>query len=144
MWKFRTMKVETDEGEHARYVASLNGSGAKLKKLNLDARLIPCGGWLRASGLDELPQLINVLRGEMSLIGPRPDVLDVEDYHPSQRRRFDVVPGITGLWQVSGKNELTFEEMLELDAAYVERRSLRLDLVILLKTIPVVLRMNTG
>ncbi|MGD9854410.1 MAG: sugar transferase [Planctomycetaceae bacterium] len=144
MWKFRTMTVETDQNEHALYVASLTDSGTPLKKLDVRARLIPCGGLLRATAIDELPQLFNVLCGEMSLIGPRPDVLELEDYRPWQRRRFAVLPGISGLWQVSGKNELTFEEMLQLDVQYVELRSFRLDLSILLRTIPVVLRLNTG
>ena len=144
MWKFRTMTVETNQDDHMRYVSSLTDSGAKLTKLDVRSRLIPGGSILRACAIDELPQLINVLRGDMSLIGPRPDVLDIGDYRPWQRRRFDVVPGITGLWQVSGKNELTFDEMLELDVAYVDRRSFWLDVSILLRTIPVVLRMNTG
>ncbi len=140
MWKFRTMTVETDPAEHARYVASLAGNpDAVLSKLDAPAGLIPYGGLLRTCALDELPQLFNVLRGEMSLVGPRPDVLEAEEYRPWQRRRFDVVPGISGLWQVSGKNELTFDQMLELDVQYVEQRSLRLDLSILLRTVPVVL-----
>lgn len=144
MWKFRTMNTETDQNEHINYVASLAGSSAPLQKMDHRSRYIFGAGWLRALSLDELPQLVNVLRGEMSLIGPRPDVLDVAKYAPWQRRRFDVVPGITGLWQVSGKNRLTFEEMLELDVRYVELRSPWLDTAILLKTIPVVLRLNVG
>jgi lipopolysaccharide/colanic/teichoic acid biosynthesis glycosyltransferase len=139
MWKFRTMKVETDPLKHARHVASLARSAAPLKKLDTPAQLIPGGALIRAMGLDELPQLFNVLRGEMSLVGPRPDVLELDEYTPQQRRRFEVVPGITGLWQVSGKNQLTFDEMLRLDATYVERRSFWLDLLILAKTIPVIL-----
>ncbi len=140
MWKYRTMAAETDPAEHARYVASLAGDpGAVLTKLDAPAGLIPCGALLRTCALDELPQLFNVLRGEMSLVGPRPDVLEAGEYRPWQRRRFDVVPGISGLWQVSGKNELTFDEMLELDVQYVEQRSLWLDLSILLRTVPVVL-----
>ncbi|MBX3439717.1 MAG: sugar transferase [Planctomycetaceae bacterium] len=144
MWKFRTLTTETDPNEHLRYVASLTDSAGPLKKLDLHSRLIPGGGLLRATAIDELPQLFNVLRGEMSLIGPRPDVLEVAEYRPWQRRRFAVVPGLSGLWQVSGKNELTFDEMLELDVRYVDQRSVMLDFTILLKTIPVVLRMTKG
>ncbi len=120
------------------------GRVPRYRKWITAAVISTAAGWLRALSLDELPQLVNVLRGEMSLIGPRPDVLEVTNYALWQRRRFDVVPGITGLWQVSGKNKLTFDEMLELDVRYVERRSLRLDTAILLKTIPVVLRLNVG
>jgi lipopolysaccharide/colanic/teichoic acid biosynthesis glycosyltransferase len=94
---------------------------------------------MRATGIDELPQLFNVLRGEMSLIGPRPDVIPYDNYTPWQQRRFDVLPGITGLWQVSGKNSATFEEMIRSDIEYIRRRSLWLDLQILLKTVPVIL-----
>jgi lipopolysaccharide/colanic/teichoic acid biosynthesis glycosyltransferase len=139
MWKFRTMKVGTDPLKHARHVASLARSATPLKKLDAPAELIPGGALIRAVGLDELPQLFNVLRGEMSLVGPRPDVLELNEYTPQQRQRFEVVPGITGLWQVSGKNQLTFDEMLRLDATYVEHRSFWLDLLILAKTIPVVM-----
>lgn len=144
MWKFRTMTADTDEREHALYVSSLKDSAGPLRKMDVRSRLIPGGALLRATALDELPQLINVLKGEMSLVGPRPDVLELEDYRPWQRRRFAVLPGISGLWQVSGKNKLTFDEMLQLDLQYVERRSFRLDVLILLRTIPVVLRLNTG
>ena len=92
---------------------------------------------MRATGLDELPQLINVLRGEMSLVGPRPCIpYEYELYEPWQRRRFDAVPGLTGLWQVSGKNRTTFDQMIQLDIEYSERLSLWLDLKIILKTFP--------
>jgi lipopolysaccharide/colanic/teichoic acid biosynthesis glycosyltransferase len=105
-----------------------------------DSRLIP-GGWLiRASGLDELPQIINVLRGEMSLIGPRPCVpYEFEKYLPWQRERFNAVPGLTGLWQVSGKNRTTFEEMIRLDIQYSRNVSLWMDLKIILLTVPALL-----
>jgi lipopolysaccharide/colanic/teichoic acid biosynthesis glycosyltransferase len=105
-----------------------------------DSRLIP-GGWLiRAAGLDELPQIINVLRGEMSLIGPRPCVpYEYEKYLPWQRERFNAVPGLTGLWQVSGKNRTTFEEMIRLDIQYSWNVSLQLDLKIILLTAPALL-----
>jgi lipopolysaccharide/colanic/teichoic acid biosynthesis glycosyltransferase len=94
---------------------------------------------LRDYGIDELPQLINVLIGEMSLVGPRPDVVPFHRYERWHRRRFDVLPGITGLWQVRGKNRTTFSQMMQLDLTYVRRRSLWLDLSILFWTIPALL-----
>jgi lipopolysaccharide/colanic/teichoic acid biosynthesis glycosyltransferase len=94
---------------------------------------------LRASGLDELPQLINVLRGEMSVVGPRPCIrYEYELYEPWQRARFNAVPGLTGLWQVSGKNRTTFEEMVRLDIEYAQHRTLWMDLKIILKTLPAI------
>jgi lipopolysaccharide/colanic/teichoic acid biosynthesis glycosyltransferase len=98
------------------------------------------GRWLRTSSMDELPQLFNVLRGEMSLVGPRP-VLPWEAalFSPRHHERFQVRPGITGLWQISGRNQLTMTEALDLDVRYVHEQRLRLDLAILLRTIPVVL-----
>jgi lipopolysaccharide/colanic/teichoic acid biosynthesis glycosyltransferase len=106
-----------------------------------DSRLIP-GGWiLRASGLDELPQVINVLRGEMSMVGPRPCLpYEYDRYLPWQRDRFAAVPGLTGLWQVSGKNRTTFEEMIRLDIEYARRQSWWLDLKIMLLTVPALLQ----
>ena len=102
--------------------------------------LIPFGRLLRAAGLDELPQLINVLRGEMSLVGPRPCLPGEYDrYLPWQRERFRTLPGLTGLWQVSGKNRTTFNEMIDFDIQYVRTQSPWLDLKIMLKTIPVVM-----
>ena len=92
---------------------------------------------LRATGLDELPQMLNVLRGEMSLVGPRPCIpYEFEMYEPWQRRRFDAAPGLTGLWQVSGKNRTTFAQMVHLDIEYSQRSNLGLDLKIILKTVP--------
>jgi lipopolysaccharide/colanic/teichoic acid biosynthesis glycosyltransferase len=114
-------------------------SDAPLRKIDGELAIIRGGAMLRKLGLDELPQLINVLKGEMSLVGPRPDVLPMESYQSWQRDRFHVLPGITGLWQVSGKNHTTFSQMIRLDIAYVRQRSPWLDLVILLKTIPAVL-----
>ena len=89
--------------------------------------------------LDEFPQLLNVLQGNMSLVGPRPDVLRLDDYEPWHLRRFEVLPGMTGLWQVSGKNRLTHDEMVALDIEYIETRSLRKDLMILARTVFVLL-----
>jgi exopolysaccharide production protein ExoY len=102
-----------------------------------DPRVIPLGSVLRATGLDELPQLINVLRGEMSIVGPRPCVAyEYAMYEAWQKRRFDAVPGLTGLWQVSGKNRTTFHQMINLDIEYSERANLWLDLKIIFKTVP--------
>ena len=104
-----------------------------------DPRLIPLGSVVRVSGLDELPQLINVLRGEMSLVGPRPCIpYECDAYEPWHWRRFDAVPGLTGLWQVSGKNRTTFDEMVHLDIAYSERLSLLTDFKIIVRTLPAI------
>lgn len=140
MWKFRTMMPGADTSVHDAHLADLIEGNKVLTKLDAhgDSRLIPMGRILRASGLDELPQLFNVLRGEMSLVGPRPCVpSEYVRFRPWQRERFLSVPGLTGLWQVSGKNRTTFNEMVELDIKYVRSQSLLLDLKILAKTIPV-------
>jgi lipopolysaccharide/colanic/teichoic acid biosynthesis glycosyltransferase len=105
-----------------------------------DPRVIRFGNLLRKTGLDELPQLFNVLRGEMSLVGPRPCLpYEAQNYQRWNFRRFDALPGITGLWQVNGKNRTTFKEMIRLDINYIEKASLWLDLKILFKTIPAII-----
>jgi len=120
------------------------GDGAKVYKLVRDDRVTRVGAWLRRYSLDELPQVFNVLTGEMSLVGPRPPVpYEVERYDRWQYGRLQVPPGITGLWQVSGRNLLTYRQMCELDMEYVRHWSLWLDLKIVLKTFPVVL-FNSG
>ncbi len=135
IYKFRTLKTcPSATSEHRKFVAGLSSSEEAACKPDLSERAIPGGNFLRRTSLDELPQLFNILRGEMSLIGPRPDVLEWSDYRQWQLRRFEVVPGVTGLWQVSGKNRLTFNEMIEKDIEYVENRSLRMDLMIALMT----------
>jgi lipopolysaccharide/colanic/teichoic acid biosynthesis glycosyltransferase len=141
MWKFRTMKPGAESSLHQQYMSGLihdanDESSAKARaKLDDDLPVTGFGKILRAMSLDELPQLINVLFGDMTLIGPRPPtVYEVEDYLPWYYERFGIVPGMTGLWQVSGKNKLTFLEMMRLDIRYVKRLSLRTDIVILLKT----------
>ncbi len=147
MLKFRTMRADCDDGVHREYVRRLLseevppvGGPGGLYKLGNDLRITPVGRFLRRSSLDELPQLINVLRGEMSLVGPRP-VLPWEAQLLSQRHRarFRVRPGMTGMWQTSGRSRVPMREALELDVRYVEERSLRLDLLILLRTVPAVL-----
>jgi exopolysaccharide production protein ExoY len=142
-YKFRTMHVGAEVESHRMHTAQLIRSQAPMEKLDArrDPRLIPFGAALRASGLDELPQLLNVLRGEMSLVGPRPCIpYEYELYEPWQRRRFDAVPGLTGLWQVSGKNHTTFDRMIQLDIEYSQRLSLWLDVKIILKTLPALWR----
>ena len=118
-----------------------NEGNAVQFKLRQDPRVTPVGRFLRRYSLDELPQLINVLRGEMSFVGPRPHVdKEVEQYGPDMHRRLLVKPGITGLWQVSGRSNLSWDEAVELDVRYVENWSLGLDLAILLRTVRAVLR----
>jgi lipopolysaccharide/colanic/teichoic acid biosynthesis glycosyltransferase len=145
MWKLRTMVVDNDDAEHREYVrAMLSGEGSsengasRLHKLD-DNRVTRVGRTLRRTSIDELPQLFNVLRGDMSLVGPRPALAwEVELYAPVDQVRFDVKPGMTGLWQVSGRSRLPMTRALELDRDYALSRSLFLDLKILLKTIPAV------
>lgn len=138
-YKFRTMQVNADTKQHQAHLQALMGSNAPMVKMDArgDSRLIP-GGWiLRATGLDELPQIINVLRGEMSLVGPRPCIpYEYENYQAWQKWRFCAAPGLTGLWQVSGKNKTTFDEMIRLDIHYAHTKSFWLDLKIMLLTFP--------
>lgn len=143
-WKFRTMHVNNDETGHKQYLSQLIQGDAPMKKLDdgRDNRIIPFGKFLRSSCLDELPQLINVLVGDMSLVGPRPCLpYEAEKYLQWHARRFDIVPGMTGLWQVSGKNRLTFKEMIRLDIRYSREMSPWLDAKILLLTGPAILGM---
>lgn len=143
LFKFRTMKVKTDEAPHRQYVRQLVNADVAMEKLDdrKDPRITPFGRLLRRSCLDELPQLFNVLRGEMSLVGPRPCLpYEAQEFSPWHCRRFRSVPGLTGLWQVSGKNRTTFREMIRLDIRYETRCSFWTDLWILIKTVPAVLR----
>jgi exopolysaccharide biosynthesis polyprenyl glycosylphosphotransferase len=137
--KFRTM--HTDAEQRQEELERMNEASGALFKIRDYPRLTPLGGLLRRFSLDELPQLVNVLRGEMSLVGPRPlptrDYERLQDWH---RKRYLVLPGITGLWQVSGRAELDFDELVRLDFLYLERWSVFLDLSIMLKTVPAVLR----
>ncbi|MGH2913419.1 MAG: sugar transferase [Solirubrobacteraceae bacterium] len=137
-FKFRTMREHSDLGQED--LEALNESTGALFKIRRDPRLTRVGRLLRRFSLDELPQLVNVVRGEMSLVGPRPlpmrDFERLEDWH---KKRYLVLPGITGLWQVSGRAELDFDDLVRLDFLYLERWSILLDMTILLKTIPAVL-----
>jgi len=146
MWKFRSMHANNDASNHKEYVKQLiagkalpqfsNGDGTGVYKITNDSRITRVGAWLRRSSLDELPQLVNVLKGEMSLVGPRPPVLyEVEAYDLWHRRRLlEAKPGITGLWQVSGRNRVRFDDMVRLDLAYAKTWSPWLDVKILLRT----------
>lgn len=138
VWKFRTMHTDADPEVHRRYIEQLvkgEAPDSGLKKLVDDPRVTRVGSFLRKTSIDELPQLFNVLAGEMSLVGPRPGIeYELEHYLPRHFRRFDVKPGITGLWQVSGRNELDFVEMLDLDVRYVDDMGPWTDLKVLAKT----------
>lgn len=152
-WKFRSMRVGSDKSgdvqAHKDYLKKyISGSadgaadtkGKIVYKITHDPRVTPIGRFIRRFSIDELPQFWNVLKGDMSLIGPRPPVAyEVENYRPIHLRRFEVLPGISGLWQVSGRNRLTFEEMVKLDLYYIENWSMELDVRILFKTLHVVL-----
>ena len=135
--KFRTMVENAESLRHE--VAHLNVMDGPVFKAPGDPRVTPIGRFLRRSSLDELPQLLNVLKGEMSLVGPRPPIpQEVEHYEPWQRRRLAMKPGITCLWQISGRSELDFATWMELDLSYIDHWSLWLDLKILVLTMPAV------
>jgi lipopolysaccharide/colanic/teichoic acid biosynthesis glycosyltransferase len=139
MYKFRTMVAGNDSTLHQAYYSDLiRGAALPINdvfKLVDDPRITRAGRFLRRFSLDELPQLLNILHGTMSLVGPRPPIpYEVELYGPRDRLRFTVRPGLTGLWQVSGRNRLTFQEMIDLDLTYIERWSMRLDVWIILRT----------
>ncbi len=137
VWKFRTMKVSAETQSHERHFEELIRTDCPMTKLDTygDPRLAPFGRVLRASGLDELPQIFNVLRGEMSLVGPRPCIPnEFAHYQPWQRERVNGLPGLTGYWQVNGKNKTTFNEMIAMDLFYLKNLSFLLDLKIILKT----------
>jgi lipopolysaccharide/colanic/teichoic acid biosynthesis glycosyltransferase len=141
-WKFRTMRLNADPGTHQQHLCNLIHGEVAMTKLDEDddTRIIPLGKFLRQTGLDELPQLFHVLFGEMSLIGPRPCIpYEAQEYLLWHRKRFDIMPGLTGLWQVSGKNRTTFKEMMRLDIKYLEHRSFWFDLKILLRTLPAII-----
>jgi lipopolysaccharide/colanic/teichoic acid biosynthesis glycosyltransferase len=145
-FKFRTMSSSADETQHRRHVSRLlkraaGTRGSTWVPIEGDQRVTTVGRFLRRSHLDELPQLLNIIRGEMSLVGPRPPIpYEVDLYEPWHLRRLSVVPGLTGLWQVVGWGRLTFDEGVKLDLEYVERRSFALDVQIILRTLWQILR----
>lgn len=149
--KFRSMVAGADPELHRIHLKRMTRGGSGERdgskaeppnyKIQNDPRITRVGRFVRRTSLDELPQLWNVVKGEMSLVGPRPEVpYSIEDYEPEHHRRFDVLPGLTGLWQVSGRSRLSQRQMLELDVEYVERWSLGFDVWLLLRTVPAVLR----
>jgi len=136
--KFRTMRIDAERLKPL--LEPFNEMDGPAFKMTNDPRVFPFGGFLRRTSLDELPQLWNILRGDMSFVGPRPSVVEeVNQYEPWQRRRLSMKPGLTCLWQISGRNELTFDEWMRLDLEYIDNWSLWLDVKIALKTIPAVL-----
>ena len=149
-YKFRTMYQDNDDREYKEYITKyvlnnepykIDESGQATYKVVDDPRVTKLGMFLRNTNLDELPQLFNVLKGEMSLVGPRPDIpFAVEMYKDWHRKRLDARPGITGLWQVCGRKSLPFEGMVRLDINYIKRQSLLLDTKILLLTVGIILR----
>ncbi|MBZ5671992.1 MAG: sugar transferase [Acidobacteriia bacterium] len=140
LYKFRTMVA--DAAERQREIEHLNEARGPVFKIRNDPRLTPVGKFLRKTSIDELPQLLNVLKGDMSLVGPRPlPVRDYQGFHQDwQRRRFSVRPGITCLWQINGRSSVPFEKWMELDMEYIDQWSLWMDFKILAKTIPAILR----
>ena len=137
IWKFRTMKVSAETESHERHLEELIRINCPMTKLDAygDPRLAPFGRILRASGLDELPQIFNVLCGEMSLVGPRPCLPnEFAHYQQWQRERVNGLPGLTGYWQVNGKNKTTFNEMIAMDLFYLKNLSFLMDLKIIFKT----------
>jgi exopolysaccharide biosynthesis polyprenyl glycosylphosphotransferase len=149
-YKFRSMRTGSDDARHRefqeKYIkgepdSNLGNAARPAYKLRADDRVTRLGKVLRKTSLDELPQLFNVLRGDMSVVGPRPPIpYEVESYELWHRKRLDMKPGITGLWQVSGRNRLTFDEMVRMDLYYIENWSLLVDLKIILQTLPVMWR----
>jgi lipopolysaccharide/colanic/teichoic acid biosynthesis glycosyltransferase len=146
VFKFRSMRLDADEERHRQYISAMiagdsadeeieDTGGETLYKLAVDDRITPVGRRIRSWSVDELPQLFNVVLGDMSLVGPRPAIpYEVESYPAWYSKRFAVKPGLTGLWQVSGRNQRTYEEMVSLDIDYAESRSILGDLAILAKT----------
>jgi len=138
LYKFRSMYVDAEE--RRREIEHLNEMDGPVFKIKNDPRVTPVGRFIRKTSIDELPQLLNVLRGQMSLVGPRPPLpAEVDRYDWLYRRRLSIKPGITCLWQISGRNEITFKQWMEMDKAYIDNWSVWLDIKILAKTIPAVL-----
>lgn len=139
MYKFRTMYIDAEE--RLENLLRYNEIEGAMFKLHNDPRITKIGKVIRSLSIDEFPQLINVLKGEMSIVGPRPPLIrEVENYSTYDLQRLIVTPGITGLWQISGRNSLSFKEMVELDLMYIRNISLKNDLKIILKTVVVVIK----
>lgn len=141
IWKFRSMQVSAETRTHQQHLVRLMETGRPMTKLDSsgDPRLIPLGRLLRASGLDELPQIFNVALGDMSLVGPRPCLpYEFERYSVEQQARVNAPPGLTGYWQVNGKNNTTFNEMVAMDIFYATKMSIWLDITIMMKTVPAI------
>jgi lipopolysaccharide/colanic/teichoic acid biosynthesis glycosyltransferase len=145
MYKFRSMRINSDANAHKEHVVrliqqnispeELTGKKNGSLKMEKDPRITRIGAWIRKTSLDELPQLFNVLAGDMSLVGPRPPLpYELEVYQEWHKRRLEALPGMTGLWQVRGRNQVSFDEMVRMDLEYIEKQSLRTDLKILLLT----------
>lgn len=140
--KFRSMKVNAETRSHEALMERIIETGCPMTKLDTvgDPRLVPFGRIFRASGLDEIPQIFNIIRGEMSLVGPRPCTpFEFEKLGVAQRTRVSILPGLTGYWQVKGKNKTTFDEMIEMDLHYVKEMSLWMDIRIMAMTLPALL-----
>jgi exopolysaccharide biosynthesis polyprenyl glycosylphosphotransferase len=139
MWKFRSMYCDAD-ARLKEIMAQNEMTGGVIFKMKNDPRIIPIGRFIRKASIDELPQLWNVLKGDMSLVGPRPALpSEVDQYSLQDRQRLEVIPGITCIWQVSGRSDIPFPQQVQLDVQYIQSQSLLLDLKLLLKTIPAVL-----
>jgi lipopolysaccharide/colanic/teichoic acid biosynthesis glycosyltransferase len=155
LYKFRTMREGIDDSVHREFTenfikgrvvhSSLDESGSNVYKLTNDTRVTGVGGFLRKVSLDELPQFINILKGEMTIVGPRPPLCyEYECYEDWHKLRVSVKPGLTGLWQVSGRSSVPFNEMVKLDLYYIENWTILMDLKIMLKTLPVMLAGTGG
>ena len=139
MWKFRSMYIDA-EARKAALLAANESSGGVIFKMKRDPRITKVGRFIRKASIDELPQLWNVLIGDMSLVGPRPALpSEVDQYSLADRRRLEVIPGITCIWQVSGRSDIPFPEQVKLDVQYIESSSFWQDILILLKTVPAVI-----
>jgi exopolysaccharide biosynthesis polyprenyl glycosylphosphotransferase len=138
MYKFRSMVVDAEQ--RLKELEHKNEVSGHMFKIKDDPRITRVGKFIRKTSIDELPQLFNVLKGDMSIVGPRPPIIrEVEKYDPWHCLRLSVKPGLTGLWQISGRNDIGFEEMIRLDLKYIRERNFWYDLKIILKTIPVLL-----
>ena len=139
MFKFRSMR-ESAESEKQNLMSMNESSAGVIFKMKRDPRITRIGSIIRKFSIDELPQLVNVLKGDMSLVGPRPPLpTEVNEYTLADRRRLEAIPGITCIWQVSGRSDIAFEEQVDLDVRYISKQSIWQDLMLLLKTIPAVL-----